>query len=127
MAEEDPKDPTLSAVVSILPKDQRTTDTPESGIPLSEDLRAIGLAKSRLTSAGFEVHAPFTGRFSIGAKKSVFEEFFGEKIVIDDNNLIRSVTVSSGGYELPLENLPADLKGLVGSVAFTPPPDWATR
>jgi hypothetical protein len=127
MAEEDPNDPTLSAVVSILPKDQRTTDTPESGIPLSEDLRAIGLAKSRLTSAGFEVHAPFTGRFSIGAKKSVFEEFFGDKIVIDDNSLIRTVTVSSGGYELPLDNLPDDLKGLVGSVAFTPPPDWATR
>jgi len=125
MAEEDPNDPTLSAVVSILPKEQRTTDTPESGIPLSEDLRAIGLAKSRLTSAGFEVHAPFGGKFSIGAKKTVFEEFFGETILIDDAALIRAVTNSSGGYELPLDNLPDDLKGLVGSVAFTPPPDWA--
>jgi hypothetical protein len=123
--EEDPEDPTLSAVVTILPKDQRTTDTPESGIPLSEDLRAIGLAKSRLTTAGFEVHAPFTGQFSIGAKKSVFEEFFGEKILIDDNSLIRSVTNSAGGYELPLDALPDELKGLVGSVAFPPPPDWA--
>ncbi|MEW6154748.1 MAG: hypothetical protein AB1673_12260 [Actinomycetota bacterium] len=125
MPEEDPEDPTLSAVVTILPKDQRTTDTPESGIPLSEDLRAIGLAKSRLTTAGFEVHAPFTGQFSIGAKKSVFEEFFGEKILIDDNSLIRSVTNSAGGYELPLDALPDELKGLVGSVAFPPPPDWA--
>ena len=127
MAEEDPNDPTLSAVVSLLPEGKRTTDTPESGIPLTKDLRAIGLAKSRLTSAGFEVHAPFGLKFSIGAKKSVFEEFFGDTIVIDDNNLIRSVTVSSGGYELPLDNLPDDLKGLVGSVAFPPPPDWATR
>ena len=124
MAEEDANDPTLSAVVTILPKDKRTTNTPESGIPLSEDLRAIGLAKSRFTSAGFEVHAPFTGKFSIGAKKSVFEEFFGEPVLVDDSNLIRKITNKDGGYELPLKNMPGDLQGLVGSVEFTPPPDF---
>lgn len=125
MAEEDPSDPTISAVVTVLPKERRTTETPESGVPLSEDLRAIGLAKSRLTSAGFEVHAPFTGKFSIGAKQSVFEEFFGEKIVVDDAQLGRSVTVASGGYEIPLDNVPDDLRGLLASVAFMPPPDFA--
>ncbi|MGH9278616.1 MAG: hypothetical protein ACRD12_11000 [Acidimicrobiales bacterium] len=125
MAEEDPSDPTISAVVSILPKDKRATNTPESGVPLSEDLRAIGLAKSRLTSAGFEVHAPFTGKFSIGAKRTVFEEFFGETVVVDDAQLGRSVTVESGGYELPLDKLPDDLRGLLASVAFVPPPDFA--
>lgn len=125
MAEEDPSDPTVSAVVTILPKDQRSTDTPESGIPLSEDLRAIGLAKSRFTSAGFEVHAPFTGKFSIGAKKSVFEEFFGEKVTVDDTQLIRSVTVESGGYAFPLDRLPNELQGLIASVEFMPPPDFA--
>jgi hypothetical protein len=125
VAEEDPSDPTVSAVVTVLPKEQRSTDTPESGIPLSEDLRAIGLAKSRFTSAGFEVHAPFTGKFSIGAKRSVFEEFFGEKVIVDDTQLIRSVTVESGGYALPLDHLPDDLKGLIGSVEFMPPPDFA--
>lgn len=127
MPEEDPKDPTISAVVTILPKDKRTTETPESGIPLSEDLRAIGLAKSRLTSGGFEVHAPFGGKFSIGAKKSVFEEFFGQELVIDDSELVRKVTNPQGGYELSLENLPDDLKGLIGSVEFTPPPDLLSR
>src|ERR671938_192842 len=86
--EEDHKDPTISAVVSILPKDKRTTETPESGVPLSEDLRAIGLAKSRFTSAGFEVHAPFTGKFSIGGRKSLFEEFFGEPLAVDDSQLV---------------------------------------
>ena len=123
MPEEDPQDPTLSAVVTILPKEERRTETPESGIPLSEDLRAIGLAKGRFTSAGFEVHAPFTGKFSIGAKRSVFEEFFGEAIVIDDAQLGRSVKTSSGSFDLPLDKLPDDLKGLVASVAFPPPPD----
>jgi hypothetical protein len=124
VAEEDPEDPTLSAVVTILPKDQRTTATPESGIPLSEDLRAIGLAKGRFTSAGFEVHAPFTGRFSIGGRKSLFEEFFGEPLTVDDSDLVRSVTNSKGGYDLPLDKLAEDLQGLVGSVEFTPPPDF---
>ena len=124
MAEENPEDPTLSAVVTILPRDKRTTATPESGIPLSEDLRAIGLAKSRFTSAGFEVHAPFTGKFSIGGRKSLFEEFFGEPLTVDDSQLVRSVTNSKGGYDLPLDNLPDELKGLVGSIEFTPPPDF---
>ena len=127
MAEEDPNDPTLSAVVTLLPEDQRTTETPESGIPLTKDLRAIGLAKSRLTSAGFEVHAPFGLKFSIGAKKSVFEEVFGDAIVIDDGGLIRKVTNSSGGSDLPLEKLADDLRGLLQSVEFPPPPDWATK
>ena len=124
MPEEDAKDPTLSAVVTILPKEQRTTNTPESGIPLSEDLRAIGLAKSRFTSAGFEVHAPFTGKFSIGAKRSVFEDFFGEPVIVDDTGFGRKVTNKDGGYELPKSALPDDLKGLVASVEFTPPPDF---
>ena len=125
MAEEDVEDPTVSAVVTVLPKEQRTTETPESGVPLSEDLRVIGLVKSRFTSAGFEVHAPFTGKFSIGGKRSLFEQYFGQKVVVDDNELIRKVTTQDGGYDLPLDVLPDELKGLVQSIAFTPPPDFA--
>ena len=127
MAEEDPEDPTVSAVVTILPKDKRATATPESGIPLSEDLRAIGLAKSRFTSAGFEVHAPFTGKFSIGGRRSLFEEFFGEQVLVDDSQLVRSVTNSKGGYDLPLDKLAEDLQGLVGSIEFMPPLDFLQR
>ncbi len=125
MAEEELEDPTVSAVVTLFPREQRATETPESGVPLSEDLRAVGLAKQRFTSAGFEVHAPFTGKFSIGGKRSLFESYFGEKLVVDDSQLIRDVKTSSGSYELPLDRLPDDLKGLVASVAFTPPPDFA--
>ena len=125
MGEEDLEDPTVSAVVTILPADKRTTATPESGVPLSEDLRAVGLAKARFTSAGFEVHAPFTGKFSIGGRRSLFESFFGEKLVVDDSQLIRNVTTASGSYDLPLDNLPDELKGLVESITFTPPPDFA--
>lgn len=125
MAEEDLEDPTVSAVVTILPRGERTQETPESGVPLSEDLRAMGLVKSRFTSAGFEVHAPFTGRFSIGARRSLFESFFGEPIVVDDTQLIRTVKTASGSFELPIEKLPEEVRGLVKSIEFPPPPDFA--
>jgi hypothetical protein len=122
VAEEDPEDPTINAVVTILPKEERRTESPEGGVPLSEDLRVVGLVKSRLTSAGFEVHAPFTGQFSIGAKKSQFEAYFGTKVNVDDSQLIRTITTEGGGYDLPLDGLPDELKGLVKSISFPPPP-----
>lgn len=125
MAEEDPEDPTVSAVVTVFSREERASEAPESGIPLSEDLRAIGLVKSRFTSAGFEVHAPFTGMFSIGGKRSLFEQFFGESIVVDDTQLIRTVKTTSGSLDLPIEKLPEELHGLVKSVAFPPPPEFA--
>jgi hypothetical protein len=125
VAEEDVEDPTVSAVVTVFPKEERTVETPESGVPLSEDLRVIGLVKSRFTSAGFEVHAPFTGRFSIGGRRSLFESYFGQKVNVDDLDLVRKVTTEDGSYDLPLDVLPDELKGLVKSIAFPPPPDFA--
>jgi hypothetical protein len=125
VAEEDLDDPTVSAVVTVFTREERATEAPESGIPLSEDLRTVGLVKSRFTSAGFEVHAPFTGMFSIGGRRSLFESFFGEPIVVDDSQLIRKVTTAAGTLELPIEKLPEELHGLVKSIAFPPPPDFA--
>lgn len=103
--------------------DNRTTETPESSVNLSEDLRAIGLAKARFTVAGFEVHAPMGLSFSIGANKTVFEEFFSTKVVVDDSDLVRKVTNADGGLDLPIDGLSDELKGLVESVRFMVPPD----
>jgi hypothetical protein len=125
MAEEDLDDPTVSAVVTVYSRGERSSEAPESGIPLSEDLRAVGLVKSRFTSAGFEVHAPFTGMFSIGGRRSLFEKYFGLEVVVDDTQLIRKVQTAGGSYDLPLDKLPDELQGLVKSIAFPPPPDFA--
>lgn len=127
MPEENLEDPTLSAVVSLLPADQRSTIAPVSSIDLSEDLRAVGLAKQRLTTAGFEVHAPMGLKFSIGARQSVFESVFGASIVVDDGDLTRKVTVEGGSTELPLASLSDELKGLIAKVEFTAPPDFLGR
>lgn len=127
MPEEIPEDPTLSALVTLLPGDQRTTDAPVGGLDLTEDLRAVGLVKARFTSAGFEVHAPMGMSFSIGARRSLFESFFGTTVVVDDSQLMRKVTAEDGDLELPLTTLSEEVRGLVGSVAFFPPPDFFAR
>lgn len=116
-------DPQLSAVVKLHTADKRTTETPESTVNLTEDLRAIGLAKQRFTAAGFEVHAPMGLSFSIGAKHALFEEFFATKVVVDDSELGRKVTNADGETDLPLNGLSDELKGLVESVSFVAPPD----
>ncbi len=117
------EDPRLSAVVELLPADRRTTETPDSSIDLSEDLRAIGLAKARFTAGGFEVHAPMGLSFSIGANRSLFEEFFSTEVVVDDSELVRKVTNAEGGLDLPLGAVSEELRGLVASVRFVAPPD----
>lgn len=127
MPEELPEDPTLSAVVTLLPASQRTTEAPIGGLDLTEDLRAVGLAKARFTTAGFEVHAPMQLSFSIGAKQSLFESFFGTKVTVDDSQLMRRTSTVGGELALPLATLTDELRGLVQSVAFTPPPDFFAR
>lgn len=125
MPEENLEDPTLSAVVTILPSADRTTVAPVGGIDLGEDLRAVGLAKQRFTTSGFEVHAPMGSSFSIGGRLSLFESFFAVKVVVDDSQLMRRVTIDGGGdLELPLAALTEELQGLVRSVQFAAPPDF---
>lgn len=83
----------------------------------------VAKAKSHFTSAGLEVHAPFATSFSVGGPVSRFEDVFGEKIVVDEA-LLGSVTTEGGARELPLERLPEEMRELVESVAFLPPPDF---
>ncbi|MEO7836627.1 MAG: hypothetical protein ABIS21_03170 [Acidimicrobiales bacterium] len=83
----------------------------------------IAKAKSHFTSAGLEVHAPFSTSFSVGGAPSRFESVFGEKIEVDDT-LLGSVTTEGGGLELRLDSLPEEIRDLVESVAFLPPPDF---
>ncbi len=91
----------------------------------ANDLARITPVKGHFTSAGFEVHAPFTGQFSIGGRRSLFEQYFGQRVLVDDSQLMRKVTTEDGGYDLPLEVLPDELRGLVKSICFQPPPDFA--
>lgn len=81
-------------------------------------------AKGHFTRAGFEVHAPFGNSFSIGGRKSQFERFFDRPLVIDEERLGGPVTTAEGERSLPVERLDAEVREMVESIAFPPPPDF---
>jgi hypothetical protein len=122
VATDDRADPTVSAVVQMADAGEREA----AGAPPLHDNQATAQTKAFLTKAGFEVHAPFQTSFSIGAAKSLFEEFFGRKLVVEEG-LITSVTVDGGGLELPVDALPDEVRPLVRSISFIPPPDFTNR
>jgi len=88
----------------------------------ANDLASITPVKGHFTSAGFEVHAPLGASFGIGGPKSLFEKTFDRVLVINDQELVTSVTVEGDGFDLPLDPLPEDLRGVVSSIRFIEPP-----
>ena len=115
-------DPTVSAVVEL----RSPEEMPETASDPDAHLRAVSKLKAHLTSAGFEVHAPFHTSFSIGAKQSHFESHFGTKITVEEG-LSTSVTLEDGGTELSLDPIPEDDVGIVKRIYFMAPPDWMPR
>jgi len=88
----------------------------------ANDLAAISPVKGHFTSAGFEVHAPLGASFGIAGPKSLFERTFARTLVVNDQNLVTTVTVDDGSYDLPLDPLPDDLRSVVESVRSVEPP-----
>ncbi len=91
----------------------------------ANDMASIAPVKGHFTSAGFEVHAPLGASFGIGGPKSLFEKTFNRLLVVNDQDLVTSVTVEGGGFDLPLDPLPDDLRAVVESIRFIPPPALA--
>ncbi len=83
----------------------------------------LARAKAYFTKAGFEVHAPLGTSFSIGNRKSRFETFFGQALVLDDDVLGSPVTLEGGGRDLPVEPLPDEIREMVESITLPEPPD----
>lgn len=102
------QEPWVSAVVTL-------------AVP-ANDMASITPVKGHFTSAGFEVHAPLGASFGIAGPKSLFESTFGKAIVVNDQDLVTTVTVEGGGTDLPSEALPENLRSVVESVRFAEPP-----
>jgi hypothetical protein len=81
----------------------------------------LAKAKAYFTSTGFEVHAPVGETFSIAATKSLFEQFFGRGLVVDEETFGAPVTLDDGTRELPLDRLPPDARALIRRISFPPP------
>lgn len=88
----------------------------------ANDMASIAPVKGHFTSAGFEVHAPLGSSFGIAGPKSLFEKIFDRGLVVNDQDLVTSITVEGGGVDLPLDSLPEDLRAVVESVSFIAPP-----
>ena len=87
---------------------------------------AVAKAKGYFTKAGFEVHAPVGTSFSIGGRRSQFEGFFGQRLRVDEERLFSPVTTADGGNQLPLDAVPEEVRAMVESVSFPPPPELPT-
>lgn len=107
------EDPVVSAVVTLRQD--------EAGAPTQETTAQI---KAWFGTAGFEVHAPFFASFSVGGRQSLFEQVFGDRLVVDQESLAASVTTADGGMDLSLAQLPEEVRTEVDSVAFMPPPGF---
>jgi hypothetical protein len=102
------QEPWVSAVVTL-------------SVP-ANDLASISPVKGHFTSAGYEVHAPLGSSFGIAGPKSQFEATFGLPLVVNEENLVTTVTTESGSLELPLDSLPENLRPIVESIRFIEPP-----
>lgn len=88
----------------------------------ANDIASITPVKGHFTSAGFEVHAPLGASFGIAGPKSQFEKTFGIDLVVNDDDLVTTVTTSEGDLELPLDPLPEEIRTVVASIRFVEPP-----
>lgn len=102
------QEPWVSAVVTL-------------SVP-ANDLASIMPVKGHFTSAGFEVHAPLGSSFGIAGPKSQFETTFNVVLVVNDANLVTTVTTEAGEMDLPLDPLPEYLRDVVESIRFIDPP-----
>lgn len=88
----------------------------------ANDLASITPVKGHFTSAGFEVHAPLGATFGIAGPKSLFEKTFGRDLIVNETDMVTTVTTDSGDLDLPLDPLPDNLRSVVESVRFSEPP-----
>ncbi len=113
----------LHSVVSEAAAVLEGVDMDTEGVDVPGQGGAVAKAKGYFTKAGFEVHAPVGDSFSIGGRRSQFEAFFGQPLKVDEDRLLSPVTTADGDDHLSLHALPEDVRDVVESVSFPPPPE----
>ena len=110
------EDPVISAQVLLKPS---SGNVPRDAVLTAANIKAIvpapevvAGATRELASAGFVVGTVVGLSFSITARRSLFDSFFG----------ITAAGVEKG--EIPLKAIPARLRHRVVAITFSPPPDF---
>jgi hypothetical protein len=121
-------DELLSALVVLRPGPGRelgdrgaiTAENVHESLP-SQD--AVASTEAWFRERGFEV-GPGTGAsFSIAAPRSTFERIFAP-LQVGGTPAARSAQTAEGELELPLDDVPDDVRANVQAVTFTPPPEF---
>jgi hypothetical protein len=118
----------ISAQV-ILPPAQGTIDgntqvTSENVQSLAPAPEGVAKAREEFERAGFEVSELYGISFSVTGSVKLFEDFFKVKLEEDKPKGVYVATRGDAQYELPLKNLPENLRDLITTVTFSPPPDF---
>ncbi len=120
----------LSAQVVVKPASGKRTLAPEEitaenvseFMPSADDLEK---AKNYFKESGFDVSSAFANSFSITGNTKLFEKIFNTKILTDEKNAVRSKREDdSESSELPLRDLPKEVKKAIETVTFSEPPDF---
>ena len=110
------QDPIVSAQVLLKPASgtmPRDVDiTAENVAALAPKAEAAAEVARTLARAGFDVGPAVGLSFSISARRSVFDQFFG----------IESAGTTRG--TIPLDGVPAAARRHVEAITFPPPPDF---
>jgi len=94
-----------------------------AGAAAPAEASAMARVKRYFEKSKFDIHAPIGTTFSIAARRSFFEQFFGLRLVIDEERFFAPVTTADGGSLLPVEGLPEEIRALVKSISLPPPPE----
>ena len=122
-------DPVLSAEVLLAPEYPPDPGTPVTAATIARFQPAPDAAervRGAFRQLGFDV-GPVTGAsFSITAGRSRFEGAFGTTVTIDDDGRVHVGDAGSEGDDLELgtDPLPGEVRGLVRTIAFSPPPSY---
>lgn len=121
-------DPPLAAEVVLRPpggrlsaRDRITSANVAAFLP---EPTAVTAATDFFRDRGFEVSEPHGISFTITGPQSVFERTFGARLTVIRHDGVTSVTGEASTLELPLNQVPSNVRDVIEAVTFTPPPDY---
>jgi len=121
-------DPTLAAEVIMRPPGGRLSGgdriTSANVAAYLPEPAAVAVVTGFFRDRGFGTTEPRGISFTITGPQSVFERAFGTRLTVTRRDGVTSASDEAGPLELPLDQLPAEVKDVIEAVTFTPPPDY---
>jgi hypothetical protein len=108
------------------PRRSQAPVTAENVRELLPSAEAAALARQTFERAGFDVGPLVGNSFSITAPMQVFNTMMDTRLQRDRRTKAVKAARADGtaAFELPLSGLPQEVKSVIESVTFTPPPDF---